>query len=240
MKNLKIETENKTLVDLVEEKLLNYFKEANLIPGDSIPTEAELVTALGVGRSVLREALSRFRMLGLVKSRTRRGMILSEPSLLGGLNKVIEPSIMSEKNIKEILGLRIALEIGNAYLIIKHITDEDILELEKIVENYQASEYNKFTVDADHAFHSKLHEIAGNEVISKYQEIFYKVFVFADKNFSKHFEDYNKKISKDQLVTHRDLLKKLKERDVSGFQDLMLKHLTLYVDFIDSNTEDNR
>tara|TARA_B110000114_G_C14976426_1_gene350678 strand:- start:128 stop:850 length:723 start_codon:yes stop_codon:yes gene_type:complete len=237
MYNLKIEVENKTLVDLVEEKLLNYFKEANIMPGDSIPTEAELVTALGVGRSVLREALSRFRMLGLVKSRTRRGMILSEPSLLGGLNKVIEPSIMSEKNIKEILGLRIALEIGNAYLIIKHITDEDMLELDEIAGNYNASGYNKFTVDADHAFHSKLHEIAGNEVISKYQEIFYKVFVFTDKNFSKHFEDYNKKISKDQLVTHRDLLKKLKERDVSGFQDLMLKHLTLYVDFIDSNAE---
>ena len=212
---------------------MNYFKEANIMPGDSIPTEAELVTALGVGRSVLREALSRFRMLGLVKSRTRRGMILSEPSLLGGLNKVIEPSIMSEKNIKEILGLRIALEIGNAYLIIKHITDEDMLELDEIAGNYNASGYNKFTVDADHAFHSKLHEIAGNEVISKYQEIFYKVFVYTDKNFSKHFEDYNKKISKDQLVTHRDLLKKLKERDVSGFQDLMLKHLTLYVDFID-------
>tara|TARA_B110000037_G_scaffold75333_1_gene90300 strand:- start:81 stop:803 length:723 start_codon:yes stop_codon:yes gene_type:complete len=237
MHNLKIEVENKTLVDLVEEKLLNYFKEANIMPGDSIPTEAELVTALGVGRSVLREALSRFRMLGLVKSRTRRGMILSEPSLLGGLNKVIEPSIMSEKNIKEILGLRIALEIGNAYLIIKHITDEDMLELDEIAGNYNASGYNKFTVDADHAFHSKLHEIAGNEVISKYQEIFYKVFVYTDKNFSKHFEDYNKKISKDQLVTHRDLLKKLKERDVSGFQDLMLKHLTLYVDFIDSNAE---
>jgi DNA-binding FadR family transcriptional regulator len=144
---------------------------------------------------------------------------------------------MSEKNIKEILGLRIALEIGNAYLIIKHITDEDMLELDEIAGNYNASGYNKFTVDADHAFHSKLHEIAGNEVISKYQEIFYKVFVYTDKNFSKHFEDYNKKISKDQLVTHRDLLKKLKERDVSGFQDLMLKHLTLYVDFIDSNAE---
>lgn len=234
--NLKIESDNITLVDLVEEKLLKYFKDAKIMPGDSIPTEAELVIALGVGRSVLREALSRFRMLGLVKSRTRRGMVLSEPSLLGGLNKVIEPSIMSEKSIKEILGLRIALEIGNAYLIIKHLTDEDVLELEKIIGNYYASEYNKFTVDADHAFHSKLHEIAGNEVISKYQEIFHKVFVYTDKNFGKYFEEYNKSISKDKLVTHRDLLKKLKERDVSGFQDLMLRHLTLYVDFMDSNT----
>jgi DNA-binding FadR family transcriptional regulator len=237
MNNLKIKEDNKTLVDLVEEQLLNYFKEAKIMPGDSIPTEAELVTALGVGRSVLREALSRFRMLGLVRSRTRRGMVLSEPSLLGGLNKVIEPSIMSKKNIKEILGLRIALEIGNAYLIIKHITEEDILELEEIVG--QASEYNKFTVDADHAFHSKLHKIAGNEVISKYQEIFYKVFVFTDKNFSKYFEDNNKKVSKEQLVTHQDLVEKLKERDVLGFQDLMFKHLSLYVDFVDSNAETN-
>lgn len=236
MINLKIEVENKTLVDLVEEKLLNYFKEANLMSGDSIPTEAELVTALGVGRSVLREALSRFRMLGLVKTRTRRGMVLSEPNLLGGLNKVIEPTIMSEKSIKEILGLRIAIEIGNAYLIIKRITDDDILELEKIVGNYNASEYNKFTVDADHAFHSKLHQIAGNEVISKYQEVFYKVFVFTDKNFSKYFEDYNKRIPKDQLVTHRDLLNKLKERNILGFQDLMQRHLALYIDFIDSKT----
>jgi len=234
MNNLKIVVENKTLVDLVEEKLLNYFKEENIMPGDSIPTELELTEALGVGRSVLREALSRFRMLGLVKSRTRRGMVLSEPDLLGGLNKVIEPSIMSQKNIKEILGLRIALEIGNAYLIIKRITDADIIELEEIVGNYHASAFNKFTVDADHAFHSKLHQIAGNNVISKYQEVFYKVFVFADKNYSKYFEEHNKKTSKENLVTHRDLLQKLKERDVNGFQDLMQKHLELYIDFIDS------
>jgi len=191
MDNLKIETTNTTLVDLIEEKLLKYFKEHKIMPGESIPTETELSEALGVGRSVLREALSRFRMLGLVQSRTRRGMILSEPNLLGGLNKVVEPSIMSIDNIKQILGLRIALEIGNAYMIIKHITDADIKELELIVANYHASEYNKFTVDADHAFHSKLHEIGGNDVISKYQEIFYKVFVFVNENFEAYFEKYN-------------------------------------------------
>ena len=181
MINLKIKDTSITLVDLVEERLLSYFKEKKLMPGDSIPTELELSESLGVGRSVLREALSRFRMLGLVQSRTRRGMILAEPDLLGGLGKVVEPSIMSIENIKQILGLRIALEIGNAYLIIKHITSEHIKELEIIVGNYHASDYNKFTVDADHAFHTKLHEIAGNDVISKYQKTFYKVFVFVDE-----------------------------------------------------------
>lgn len=234
MKSLKIAVENKTLVDLVEEKLLNYFKEENMLPGDSIPTEFELTTALGVGRSVLREALSRFRMLGLIKSRTRRGMILSEPDLLGAIHKVIEPTLLSEKKIKEILGLRIALEIGNAYSIINKITEDDILELEEIVHNYQVSAYNKFTVDEDHAFHSKLHKIAGNETIIKYQEVFYKVFMYVDENFSKYFEAYNKNTSEEKLVSHKDLLQKLKERDLIGFQTMMQKHLALYIDFIDA------
>jgi DNA-binding FadR family transcriptional regulator len=234
MNNLKIIADKTTLVDLVEEKLLGYFKNQNLKPGDSIPTELELTVALGVGRSVLREALSRFRMLGLIQSRTRRGMILSEPDMLGGLNKVVEPNIMSIESIKDILGLRIALEIGNSYLIIKHITDEDLLELEKIVMNYSASKYNKFTVDADHAFHSKLHEISRNKLISRYQEIFYKVFVFVNENYKKYFKIYNKSKSEDEFVTHKDLLEALKERDLMNFQRLMQKHLEIYSDFIDS------
>jgi len=234
MNNLKIIANKSTLVDLVEEKLLGYFKNQNLKPGDSIPTELELTVALGVGRSVLREALSRFRMLGLIQSRTRRGMILSEPDMLGGLNKVVEPNIMSIESIKDILGLRIAIEIGNSYLIIKHITDEDIFELEKIIMNYSASKYNKFTVDADHAFHSKLHEISRNKLISRYQEIFYKVFVFVNENYKKYFKIHNKSKSEDEFVTHRDLLEALKERDLMNFQRLMQKHLEIYSDFIDS------
>lgn len=234
MDNLKIESSNVTLVDLVEEKLLNYFKEMKIMPGDPIPKETDLASALGVGRSVLREALSRFRMLGLVTSRTRRGMVLSEPDMLGGLNKVIDPAIMSIDNLKQILGLRIALEIGNTYLIIKNIKNTDIEELELIIEGHQATEYNKFIVDIDHAFHSKLHQIAGNNLISKYQDIFYKVFVFVDENFKKYFEKYNKTTPKSELVSHRDLIEELKNRDVSGFQTLMQKHLALYIDFIES------
>jgi len=103
MNNLKISEPTSTLVDLVEERLLSYFKERKIKPGESIPTELELTEALGVGRSVLREALSRFRMLGLIQSRTRRGMILAEPDMLGGMSKVIEPTLMSLESIKEIL-----------------------------------------------------------------------------------------------------------------------------------------
>lgn len=234
MDKLKISESSVTLVDLVEDRLLSYFKENKIRPGESIPTELELTEALGVGRSVLREALSRFRMLGLIQSRTRRGMILSEPDMLGGLSKVIEPTLMSIESIKQILGLRVALEIGSAHLIFKHITDDDILALENIVMSHTASENNKFAVDADYTFHSKLYKITGNKLISRYQEIFHKVFVFVDENYTKYFEKYNKGVPKEGFVTHKDLLDAIKRKDVQGFQLLMQKHLELYVNFIDS------
>ena len=48
MDKLKIYNQNITLVDQVEDKLLNYFKENDLRTGDSIPNELELAAALGV------------------------------------------------------------------------------------------------------------------------------------------------------------------------------------------------
>ena len=83
MDTLKVHSQTITLVDQVEDKLLNYLKEKDIRTGDSIPNELELAAALGVARSVLREALSRLKMMGMIETRTRRGMILTEPTILG-------------------------------------------------------------------------------------------------------------------------------------------------------------
>ncbi len=58
--------------------------------------------------------------------------------------------------------------------------------------------------------------------------------MYVDENFSKYFEAYNKNTSEEKLVSHKDLLQKLKERDLIGFQTMMQKHLALYIDFIDA------
>ena len=132
MENLKIEGRGFTLVDQVEDKLLEFFKNNNICVGDSIPNEQDLAAALSVARSVLREALSRLKMLGLIESRTRRGMILCEPSLLLGLKRVVDPRILCDATLFDILGFRIALEIGICSDIMRNLTDEDIKELEEI------------------------------------------------------------------------------------------------------------
>ena len=132
MDTLKVHSQTITLVDQVEDKLLNYLKEKDIRTGDSIPNELELAAALGVARSVLREALSRLKMMGMIETRTRRGMILTEPTILGGMKRVVDPRILGEEALFDILGFRIALEIGICSDIFRNITPEDISELEEL------------------------------------------------------------------------------------------------------------
>ena len=178
MDTLKIHTQTVTLVDQVEDKFLNYIKEKNLHAGDSIPNELELASALGVARSVLREALSRLKMMGMIETRTRRGMILTEPTILGGMKRVIDPRILSDDSIFDILGFRIALEIGICSDIFRNITPEDITELEEIVKIGTVVGNNEYAPVSEYTFHAKLYEITGNKTISEFQGIIHPIMVF--------------------------------------------------------------
>jgi DNA-binding FadR family transcriptional regulator len=229
MNDLKIVDQNVTLVDLVEDKLLDYFRKNTLKPGDAIPKESELADSLGVARSVLREALSRLKMLGMIESRTRRGMILTEPHILGGLKRVIDPLILGEETLLNLLGFRVALELGICNNIFDNLTDKYIGELELIVNRGVVFANNSYLPASEHEFHSKLYEITGNKTIIQFQEIIYPVSVFVRDKFNDIFEPINVELKqKGAIVTHGDLLKYLKRRDKEGFRSALDKHFNPY------------
>ena len=187
MENLKIDGQSITLVDQVEDKLLNYFRSQDLKVGDSIPNEIELSSALGVARSVLREALSRLKMMGMIESRTRRGMILTEPFILGGMKRVVDPRIMSQESLLDLLGFRVALEIGISSDIFHNIKEQDIMELEEIVNAGVALGNNEYANLSEYTFHSKLYEITGNKTIVQFQSIIHPVMNFVKTNSKLRF-----------------------------------------------------
>lgn len=121
------------LVDQVEDNLLTYFRTKICGQEMPFPMRWNWPAALGVARSVLREALSRLKMVGMIETRTRRGMILTEPSILGGMKRVVDPRILSEHSLFDLLGFRIALELGICSDLFQNITPEDIVELKEIV-----------------------------------------------------------------------------------------------------------
>ena len=75
MDTLKLHGQAITLVDQVEDNLLTYFMNQRIC-GQEMPFPMRWNWPLlsGVARSVLREALSRLKMVGMIETRTRRGM----------------------------------------------------------------------------------------------------------------------------------------------------------------------
>ena len=241
MNNLKIIRNQVTLVDQVENKLLDYFKTMQIRPGDPIPKEQELAEALGVGRSVLREALSRLRMLGMIETRTRRGMVLTEPSLLGGMKRVIEPSILGDEVLFDLLGFRVALEIGICDLIFNNLTDKHIEELENIVNRGVVFNYGEYTPVSEFEFHTKLYEITGNKTIMEFQEVIRPVSVFLKEKFRDYFLPVNIELERTgKRITHNDLLELLKKKDKEGFRQAMVDHFTPYYSFLSKNNPVNK
>src|SRR5690606_23254873 len=153
-----------TMADIVEVRLIEFLKKKAFKPGDALPKELEMAEALGVSRNVVREGLSRLKMLGLIESRKKRGMVFVNPDILGTFEKILDPLIIEQATLKDIFELRLALELGLGELLYRRKTDKDIKELEKIARN-QDVEDNTFRIKQEIAFHGKLYEMTGNDTL---------------------------------------------------------------------------
>src|SRR5690625_1391026 len=95
-----------SLVDKVERKILILIRDTNLKVGDALPKEIELAEKLGVSRTVVREAFTRLKTMGLLESRKKQGTVLSNPDVLFSLRKIFHPSILDMSTLKDIFEMR--------------------------------------------------------------------------------------------------------------------------------------
>jgi GntR family transcriptional regulator, transcriptional repressor for pyruvate dehydrogenase complex len=210
-----------SLVDKVEASLVELLQERKLKVGDVIPKEMELAEVLGVSRTVIREALTRLRLMGLIESKKKKGSVITSPDLFGMMSKSMNPHILDQETLREIFEIRLVLEIGMADLIFQRITKQDIEELKKIVSNEPpATQYHLFNIEHEIAFHGKLYEITGNNTMKKFQKMLLPVFDYV----------HNSGLLKKQpllktFVSHKGLVDILEDGTPELFRNAMRNHL---------------
>jgi DNA-binding FadR family transcriptional regulator len=172
-----IAVDNSSLVDKVEANLVELLQSRKLKVGDVIPKEVELVELLGVSRTVIREAITRLRTMGIIESKKKKGSVITSPDIVGIMSKSMNPYILDEDTLREIFELRLVLEIGMADLIFQKITQKDIDELKEIVKNEpSSSESHLFNIEHEINFHGKLYEITGNKTLKSFQKMLLPIF----------------------------------------------------------------
>lgn len=215
--------ENLTQVDKIEINLQEYFKNGNFSPGDAIPKETELALAMRVSRTAIREALSRFKILGIIESRKNRGMIITRPDILTNMQRVMDPKLLDGETMKEIFEMRLVIEMGLADILFLRKTEANLVKLEEIVDKEEQTDNKIERLKYDVEFHSMLYEISENETIQRFQKMLLPIFEYVDNGL--HIKS---QVQDAEYASHRVLLNVLKNGTPEEFRNKMRKHLYNY------------
>ncbi|HKX40633.1 MAG TPA: FCD domain-containing protein [Burkholderiaceae bacterium] len=142
--------------------LIAGIKEGQLKVGQRLPTEAALVQRFGVSRTVVREALSRLKTLGLLESRQGSGAYIRAPGLPGTDSLVLTPD-GSVAAVLQMVEVRRALEAEAAALAAARRNPRSTKQIRSAMQAIdKVVEAGGDGVAEDVAFHAAIAQASGN------------------------------------------------------------------------------
>lgn len=149
------------LSDQVANVMAVKIRAGQLVAGDRLPTEAALVEQFSVSRTVVREAMSRLKSLGLVESRQGSGVFVKEIGF-SPLNFDTK-SVASRQAVIQMVEVRRALEAEVAALAAQRRTLADVERIRKCITQLdKAVLAGGDGVDEDVHFHRAIADAARN------------------------------------------------------------------------------
>ena len=209
MKEFEINNENDYLPlrDVVFNTLRTSILTGELKPGERL-MEIHLADKLGVSRTPIREAIRKLELEGLVTMIPRRGAEVAQ---------------ITEKNLRDVLEVRRALDALAVELACERITEDELAELKKACENFELETKRgnaNQVAQADVELHDIILKASGNErlmqMISKLSQQMYRYRL-----------EYIKDADKRQIlmVEHEHILKALTLRHIQEAKMAVREHI---------------
>ena len=195
------------LRDVVFQTLRQAILRGELKPGERL-LEIKLAEKLGVSRTPIREAIRKLELEGLVLMVPRKGAEVAQ---------------ITEKNLRDVLEVRKALEELAVDLACNRIMKEDILELKKAAKEFEitlsSGDVTKIAT-ADVQFHDIIYQATGNErlfkLLLKLREQMYRYRV----EYLKRKESYPI-----LLEEHDKIVKAIEERNPAEARKMICAHI---------------
>ncbi len=150
------------LSDRVAGQLARRIDRGELGPDQRLPTEQQLAERFGVSRTVVREAVSRLKSMGLVVSRQGAGVFVAPRGQARAL--AFDPSVLqSLESVVHVVEVRRALEGEVAALAAQRITPAKARALRAALQKLDAAVADGADgVEEDLAFHRCIAQATGN------------------------------------------------------------------------------
>jgi GntR family transcriptional repressor for pyruvate dehydrogenase complex len=152
----------RNLTEEVTGRLKKEIGAGRLAPGTRLPTEQELMAAMGVSRTVVREAVAALRADGLITTRQGSGAYVA-----ADVSRVpfrIDPEGLSSiDDVLEVMELRLAVEVEAAARAAERITPRRLVPVARTLRAIDAAiRKGEGAVNEDFAFHRVIAEASGN------------------------------------------------------------------------------
>ena len=189
--------------------------------GDRLPSEKDLSAKFGVSKSSLREAYRVLEAYGLLEIRQGMagGAFVREVDIRTIKDGLVNYFFFQNPSIREYTQVRTFIEPEIVKICAKKVTDKDIKELEDNICAMEG-EGERFLSDLDSAFHKKLVDIAGNNILSLVVDSVQTALINIKRLL--HTDDsFLKMVCKG----HKDIVAALSDRDSQRASALMLQHI---------------
>jgi len=207
-----------SVVESVQEQIIDLIREGCYRPGDQLPTEKELTAALEVGRSSVREALSAMASSGVVDRRAGSGYFLREIKPGAYFDTIVLPSLLTDQTIKYLQEVRLIVEVEAIGLAVTRCNKTDISALEdtlRIMET--APDYGVLGL--------KCHELI---VVAAHNPVLDSLYRVIEAGIWEHVDKVYQSVRgrSEEVAMHRRLVDALESGDRQVARSAMVEHLT--------------
>lgn len=206
--------------------LIAQIESGDLAPGQRLPTEQAIMTATGVSRTVVREALASLRAKGLITTRQGLGAFVADDPHPRTFS-IIPTDLESIDEVLHILELRMGIEVEAAGLAAQRRTDDDLERMDARMTALEVSILDGGSgVEEDFAFHRAILVATHNSYYARLFDTFGSVM--APRMWTKldtmEQRERKKYIARMQRE-HGLIFKAIRDRDPAAAQKAMRIHL---------------
>lgn len=222
-------TDTKNLTEEVVAKIQNLIVARNLASEDVFCRESDLESELGVSRTIIREAVSRLRALGILESRQRVGLVVKKPDPVALFGEGMVGELFDEIDLEKLSELRYTLEVGAIDLVVKRATEQQLDKLlsiaEKFAQSLDGEKCDSLSDEIELDFHKSILEASGSPMLMRMHFIITAYF----RNYTCESKQLKKENKEKYIWEHRMIAEALKERNGERARCILTQHLKFLI-----------